>query len=726
MLLRNRKILSFAASLSALGWTSAAHADERRPITVYDIIEAKAFGTPLDEALDVAPAHFSPARDRFVVLTRAGVLAKNTVRYELTLFVINELAHAARPHPLFGMESATVDPAIDQLQWSIDGRRLLFIGTTLQKTRQVFSFDLHSRRLKLLSHSSTDVQRFAATQDERTLVYLASVAAVPNSVASVSKPLVITNQSIPSLLGGGGSDSGVLQHYRLYTETAGHARKISLGDEYARLDNGISISPNGKYATIALLAEQRPEDWSRYHFPTWMRWIVRHELIDIAKGRIEPLLDAPSDAWRPEIGWNATSDSVIIATTYPPLNGAAERLGAPLTEEIAIEVHLPDRKLTLVAPDTFHLRNWTSESNELVLDDEREQSRQFTKTNGAWKEIGKWTDSAALRQQFKIQRESGMQQPDRLVAIERGTSVKRVLYDPNPQFAKLAFGEVREMEWKTSDGHAAKGGLYLPVNYRPGTRYPLVIQTHGWTGKRFWMDGPSTAGYAAQALAGRGFVVAQVNSITGARGWQSTPQEGPFLMAMVDSLIDDLDSKGMIDSTRVGILGWSRSAYLTRYTLEFSKHSFGAAVIADGYDDGYFHYLTRLTLGSSEGSEYEHMLGALPFSPGLKDWEQRSTGFNLDRVHTPVRLLGFSATSLLSNWEWFAGLTHLQKPVEFVWMPEAGHVPVLPKDRMIAQEGDVDWFCFWLKGEEDSPRQKSEEFLRWEELRNRLGYRSGK
>jgi dipeptidyl aminopeptidase/acylaminoacyl peptidase len=339
---------------------------------------------------------------------------------------------------------------------------------------------------------------------------------------------------------------------------------------------------------------------------------------------------------------------------------------------------------------------------------------------------GPWNDADSSAPSVDIREDQGMNQPSRLVAVDRKTGEKKVIFDPNPQFAALTFGDVKEIEWKTADGHAGKGGLYLPVNYVSGKRYPLVIQTHGWSKAKFWMDGPSTAGYAAQELAGRGFVVAQVEGPIDVKGWQSTPQEGPLLMSMVEGLIDDLDRKGLVDRSRVGILGWSRSAYLTRYTLAFSRYSFRAAVLADGYDDGYFHYLSRLNLGKAEAAEYERMVGAAPFGDGLKTWLRNSTAFNLDGVRAPVRILGFSPSSLLANWEWFAGLKHLGKPVEFVWIPNAGHVPMLPTDRLLAQEGDVDWFDFWLNGFEDPNPLKREQYLRWEGLKEKQGQSASK
>lgn len=37
---------------------------------------------------------------------------------------------------------------------------------------------------------------------------------------------------------------------------------------------------------------------------------------------------------------------------------------------------------------------------------------------------------------------------------------------------------------------------------------------------------------------------------------------------------------------------------------------------------------------------------------------------------------------------------------------------------MTSQQGNVDWFTFWLKGEEDPNPAKAEQYKRWRELRN--------
>ena len=344
-------------------------------------------------------------------------------------------------------------------------------------------------------------------------------------------------------------------------------QEVPLKNEYVNLDSGLTLSPDGRHATVALLAESRPDTWKLYKFPAWLRWIVRYEVIDVATGRMEHLLDAPSSAWRPELAWSDDSSTVVLGSTFLPLDGTAQRLEVPVTKEVTAEVRLSNRHVSLIAAESMHVLRWTPDANLLVLEDGQGKANVFSKQDGAWRETGKWTDPLEAAQPFRVERERGMHQPDQLIAVNLRTGQKKVIFDPNPQFQDLRFGEVREISWKTPGGQDVRCGLYLPVEYVRGKRYPLVIQTHGWSRNRFWMDGPSTAGYAAQALAAKDFVVAQVEGADYDSRWASTPKEGPVQMAMLESLVDTLNQQGLFNPNRVGLLGWSRSGYLTRYTL---------------------------------------------------------------------------------------------------------------------------------------------------------------
>jgi hypothetical protein len=74
-------------------------------------------------------------------------------------------------------------------------------------------------------------------------------------------------------------------------------------------------------------------------------------------------------------------------------------------------------------------------------------------------------------------------------------------------------------------------------------------------------------------------------------------------------------------------------------------------------------------------------------------------------------------TSPISEWEWFAALRRLGKPVELIYLHDGDHVLQRPWERVTSQHGNVDWFAFWLKGEEDPDPAKAEQYARSRELR---------
>jgi hypothetical protein len=135
-------------------------------------------------------------------------------------------------------------------------------------------------------------------------------------------------------------------------------------------------------------------------------------------------------------------------------------------------------------------------------------------------------------------------------------------------------------------------------------------------------------------------------------------------------------------------------------------------------DGGYFQYIQSISpSGTAYTLDSEAINGGSPFGDKLINWLERSPGFNLDKVHTPVRIVAENADVVLFEWEWFAGLSRLDKPVEMIVMQDGEHILQKPWERMISQQGNVDWFDFWLNDEEDPDPAKSAQYQRWRKMR---------
>ncbi len=234
------------------------------------------------------------------------------------------------------------------------------------------------------------------------------------------------------------------------------------------------------------------------------------------------------------------------------------------------------------------------------------------------------------------------------------------------------------------------------------------------------MSGPyETTAFAAQALAGAGIMVLQAEqSVAASDKWfdnvRMTLKEAPTHQAIYEGAIDYLDHQGLIDRHRVGIIGFSRTSYYVKYALTHSTYRFAAASVTDGVDAGYFQYMA---FWDEQRPFAEAMNGAPPFAGGLKHWMERAPGFNTEKVTTPLRIMSLDhVESLLNEWEWFVALRRQQKPVEMVTLEEDDHPLQKPWNRLVSQAGTVDWFRFWLQGEEDPDPAKREQYARWRDL----------
>lgn len=169
-----------------------------------------------------------------------------------------------------------------------------------------------------------------------------------------------------------------------------------------------------------------------------------------------------------------------------------------------------------------------------------------------------------------------------------GTTLARVtgFYD----FLERDFELPRQekIDWKGADGATVEGLLFYPLDYRAGTRYPLVVELHGGPndsdkfGFRTWVDYP-------QVLAARGYLVLRPNY----RG--STGYGNAFLRDMVghyfhnaplDVLagIDALVRLALVDPDRLAVAGFSAGGHLTNKLITMTGR-FKAAASAAGAAD---------------------------------------------------------------------------------------------------------------------------------------------
>jgi hypothetical protein len=313
--------------------------------------------------------------------------------------------------------------------------------------------------------------------------------------------------------------------------------------------------------------------------------------------------------------------------------------------------------------------------------------------------------------------------PTELEAFD-ASGQRRVITDLNPRMRAISSTRTEVMELRDRHGRLRKGGLYYPRGYQSGVRYPLVLQTYGFVEPMPFDDGAQT-GFAAHPLAARGLMVFQAPCGVDTSE-EVLLQYGENLSEQLcyEDVVNFLDSLGLIDRSRVGLIGFSRTGMHVHYAATFSNLPFAAALISDSVQATPWAYVASYgSTGSlnqwDDPSTGTHgsMIGAPLFAEGIDLWLKRSPAFNLHRLRTPLRYeqhgLGFPP----GPWDTFAILKRMKRPVELVHIPQDGHNLSSPLGRYTSQQGSVDWFDFWLTGAEDPDPSKAGQYRTWREMR---------
>jgi len=274
-----------------------------------------------------------------------------------------------------------------------------------------------------------------------------------------------------------------------------------------------------------------------------------------------------------------------------------------------------------------------------------------------------------------------------------------------------------------------KGLLRTPEGAVPGRPQPLVVQVHSqWDGylpERFFPDGISPTGFAANPLVEAGFSVLQFDT-TDRESKPEFPQ-GPEFVERLDSAVTELARRGMVDPARVGLVGWSSGSELVYFAITHpGKIIPAAAICIDGWDAEYGTYLSIAAMepdGIKEAATYGRETSGTPlFWTNKNEWLSDATDFNVEKVRTPVLFtrtggLVSDLTATISMVQTIGAFRLNDKPYDYIFFPQGEHSLVRPRERLASMETTIDWMRFWILGEEDARRTKEVQYARWLPLR---------
>lgn len=714
---------------------------------------------------------YSPDAKKFSVLVRRGRVSKNTNEFTLWVYRVADISGLLSgaktcPSPCAveaaRLQSASNVEAIRQVRWSDDSRTLFFLGESDNGVAQLYRYDPEGDSLAQLTRQAAGIIGYAANSKVTVYSSPVPIELSPEEKLLASAAFIIPDDmSAYELL-----DPCATEQWYAPRPLATFVQRSGEGEKPIRVSEkprsiGTStlrywLSPDGRRAITLRQPDSIPNEWERYQvhpkFPQYRMkataaggaiggTVWQYELVDLERGAIAPILNAPVGipyfSRVPfDVTWSPDGNKAILGNTYLPLDGRDEaaRKRRELSPAIAV-FDMRDSSVSDIAfigppgDRTNSVRSFTWDiggRGVRIVYGRNEDDSSATCYRDDDKQEGGWPPVPCTSLEFPeaapgspvISVVEGPNESPKLMARDARSGRSVVLMDPNPEFRSFKFGRAEEIRWKDKIGHEWHGMLVRPPDYDPGRRYPLVLQTHGDSKhlRQFLVDGPASTLFAAQALASRGMVVLQVVDSFPKAG---IAKEAPHNMRGYEAAIDLLSKQGVIDRERVGIIGWSRTTWYVGYALTHSKYPFKAAAVGEGIDQGYWQFLMRVGDGSLVEGQAEALAanGGYPFGKGLSGWAEESVGFNADRISAPLLIDVYNPFSAFVQWEMYAVLKSLKKPVEMSVMRDGAHSRIKPMHRLVSQGQSVDWFDFWLNGHEDADPGKVVQYQRWRHLR---------
>ena len=271
-----------------------------------------------------------------------------------------------------------------------------------------------------------------------------------------------------------------------------------------------------------------------------------------------------------------------------------------------------------------------------------------------------------------------------------------------PRLEKFEQQKQEVITYSSKDGlFQIEGVLFYPKGFKKGTKYPLAVILHGGPYGHF--KNTFNQSYPVRTLVSEGYMVFAPNP-RGSSGYTDVFSQanrydlggGDYqdIMAGVDLLI----KQGLVDSTRMAVMGGSYGGYLTNWVIS-QNNRFRAAISLYGI----YSFLTDWS--NSWQPAFEKMYF------GYYYWEKpidmnnlyvsRSPAFYTKNIKTPTLILQGEKdvyTDISNSREMYQALRATGTPVEFVVYPREGHgIRNEPNHYLDVLERTVGWVKKYTK-----------------------------
>ena len=300
----------------------------------------------------------------------------------------------------------------------------------------------------------------------------------------------------------------------------------------------------------------------------------------------------------------------------------------------------------------------------------------------------------------------------------------RQITDADPQQKDFAWTSgVRLINYTSAKGDKLQGALYLPANYEPGKKYPLLVTIYEKRSNlaNTYVAPSETSTPNRSIYTSRGYAVFDPDIV------YRINDPGMSAVWCVIPAVKAAIATGMIDSSNVGLWGHSWGGYQTAF-LVTQTNIFKAAIAGAPLTNMVSMYASVYwNTGNSDASIFEDSQGRFKgnVAENYDAYVRNSPVFHAQNVKTPLIILADDkdgAVDFNQGITYYNTLAQLKKDVillEYVGENHGLARPINMKDYAMRQK---DWFDHYLKGApapdwmtKGIPRIKMDEY--WQSLK---------
>jgi dipeptidyl aminopeptidase/acylaminoacyl peptidase len=291
--------------------------------------------------------------------------------------------------------------------------------------------------------------------------------------------------------------------------------------------------------------------------------------------------------------------------------------------------------------------------------------------------------------------------PQRVHLVDLQRNRSQVLFDSKTRsYADIVLGPVEARSFTNANGDAIDGRYYLPPDFDPDKKYPLIVYYYGGTtpvNRQFTGRYPfhlwAAKGYVIYVLQPRGTIgYGQEFSALHVNAWGRYTAED-----IIEGTGKFVEAHEFIDGDRIGNIGASYGGFMTMHLATLTdlyaasiSHA-GISALTSYWGQGWWGY-GYSGIASRDSFPWNN--------PEL--YVGQSPVYQADRITTPLLLLtGDSDTNVPpgESHNMFTALKLLGREVELIEFPDEDHWILDREKRYVWWDSMLAWFDYWLKDE---------------------------